>query len=148
VTFVVEPLKSALSQDFHLSLETRYVIAAFLPYLYLYNSPDGIFSFAVLKDGEMVYSHAFNSVDIKLSLSTTNNYAHVYYPIIPTRPVVLEKGSYIARLTASNYEATNTKFLGWIRASENVSSILTMPPNSLSYPLSMRIKTLNQGILI
>jgi hypothetical protein len=148
VTFVVESLKSALEQNFKFSLETRYVIAAFLPYLYLHNAPDGIFSFAVLKDGEIIYSHAFNSVDIKLSLSTTNNYAHVYFPIIPTLPMVMEKGSYIARLTASNYEATSTKFLGWIRASESVSNIITVPPNSLGYPLSMRIKTLNQGILI
>jgi hypothetical protein len=107
----------------------------------IYNNPAGTFTLSVLKGSDVLYSKNFTSEEVKASLATTNNYAHVFYPIIPENSIQLEVGTYKIKLSATGYTATTTSYLGWIRQFENIQTELDYAPaDDLDKPYSMRLK--------
>ena len=149
-TLVIDELKSSLEQEFRLDRQERYSIGAFIPYLYMHNSPLGTFKITLSKNGNAInFLETFTSADIKLALNTSDNYAHVFYPIIPSKPIQLEKGLYKITLSSvSGYTFKNNSYLGWIRQHENVQpdrSYYLNDESELAY--SMRIKVFTEGIL-
>lgn len=152
-TLLIETLDAVdpLVQQFRLSLDTRYVIGAFIPYLYMHNAPNGIFTFSLLNaDDVTVFSQSFTSADIKASLNTLNDYAHVFFPVVPSTPMILEKGLYTAKLQASGgYDQMANGFLAWIKQHEDLNNELDYTPSiDLQNPLALRLKILKQGIYI
>jgi hypothetical protein len=147
-TLVVETLKTELTHPFSLTLDVRYNIGALCPYLYMHNAPSGTFTFSIEDaDDVEVFSQSFTSADIKTALSTTDNFAHVFYPVVPESPLFLEKGSYTAILSASGYSANSVSFLGWVRQHEDLVNELDYTPDTdFENPLSLKIKVLKQGI--
>jgi len=140
-TLVVTELITDLEQDIRYNLDIRCNVVAFYPYLFLFNSPSGTFTFELIKDGDTLFSQNFDSQDIKDSLSTTNNYAHVFFPIIPTNPIQIEKGLYTIKLSSTGYTATSSSYLGWIQQHEDIQAELEyVPENDTENPFSIRIK--------
>jgi hypothetical protein len=90
---------------------------------------------------EEIYTKAFTSADIKASLETTDNYAHVFFPIIPENPIQIEKGVYTFRLQASGYTLSTSSYLAWIQQHENIQTELESEiENFTELPFSVRIK--------
>lgn len=147
-TLLVEPLSVLLYQEFNITDESRHPIGAVIPYIYMHNAPAGTFTFSVINNlSETILVKNFTSADLKLSIETTDNYAHVFYPIIPTNPIQFEKGSYVFTLTATGYTKTDSSFLGWIRQHENLNNILGYVPESDGQnPLATRLKVYYRGI--
>jgi len=140
-TLVVTDLVTDLEQDVRFNLNTRCNVAALYPYLLMFNSPAGTFEFELIKSSVTIFSKTFTSADIKTSLSTSNNYAHVFYPIIPTNPIQIEKGLYTIKISASGYTATSSSYLGWIQQYEHIQTDLDYTPaNDSENPVSIRIK--------
>lgn len=141
-TLLVQPLITELSQEVRYSLSRRVNIGAFIPYLYMHNAPTGTFIIDLLNsDDDIIMSKSFTCADIKASLSTLNNYAHVFYPIIPTNPIQIEYGTYTIKLSASGYSHSNTSYLGWIQQFENIQNIMDyVPENDTENSLALRIK--------
>lgn len=146
-TLVVEPLVTTLEQNFLYKLEGRATLLSIAPYLLMNNAPSGTFTFTLLKGATTVYSKTFTSADIKTALNTTRNYAHVFYPIVPELPLLIEKGEYTAKLSATGYTYAAATYLGWIRQHEDLNEELEYVSNGISTkPLAMRRKILKQGI--
>lgn len=146
-TLIVETLKTELSQEIRLENQERYTIGAIIPYLYLHNSPAGTFTLEILSGVTSVFSQSFTSADIKTAIGTSDNYAHVFYPIVPQNPVQLDAGVYTIKLTAAGYSVSGSSFLGWIRQHENLNNILDYEPVSDSEnPLAVRLKVFKRGI--
>jgi hypothetical protein len=146
-TLVTEPLTASISQDFTVDINERIHVGAFLPYLYLHNSPAGTFTITVSGQGGVIYSKSFTSTDIKAALNTTDNYAHVFYPIIPDEPIQISKGDYTISLEASGYTYSNNSFLGWLKQFENIQNENSYNPIAVdSYPVAFRVKVLKEGI--
>jgi hypothetical protein len=146
-TLLVETLKTELSQEIRLENQERYTIGAIIPYLYLHNSPVGTFTLEILSGVTSVFSQSFTSADIKTAIGTSDNYAHVFYPIVPQNPVQLDAGVYTIKLSAAGYNALGSSFLGWIRQHENLNNILDYEPVSDSEnPLAVRLKVFKRGI--
>jgi hypothetical protein len=147
-TLLVETLTSELSQDIRLAGEERFSIGAIIPYVYMHNSPSGTFYLKVINGVTEVFSQAFTSSDIKSSIPTTNNYAHVFYPIVPILPIQLDPGVYTIKITASGYSNSSTNFLGWIRQFEDLNNTLDYVPTSDDQnPLAIRLKIYKRGEL-
>ena len=139
-------LVTELTQDLNLNGNERVHVAGFFPYLLVFNSPSGTFTFSVIRNTEILYSKSFTSTDIKTSLSTTDNYAHVFYPIIPDNPMQLERGLYTFKISASGYTASDSSYLGWIQQFENLQTDLDYTAtNSTFNPLAIRIKAYKRG---
>lgn len=144
-TLVFETLSTDLSQEFNLKLDNRYNVLGFYPYLYLHNSPSGTFTFEIMKDAVSLFSKSFTSADIKSSLSTANNYAHVFYPVLPNAPLLLEKGTYTAKLSCAFYSPSGSSFLGWIRQHEDlVNDLDYVPASDAENPFALKLKVLKQ----
>lgn len=147
---LVEELKENMDlvQPFSYSLETRVQVAAMIPYLYMHNAPDGDFYFEIDKnDGTFSYTKHFTSDDIKASLNTSDNSAHVFFPIVPESPMFLEKGDYTFYLYAENYVYNRSSFIGWIRQHENLNNAVSnTPSNDAENPLAFRLKVLKDGL--
>lgn len=140
-TLIVDELITELFQDITYSSSERAIIASIMPYLMMYNAPTGTFTFSVLNGSTVLFSKTFTSADIKASLNTTSNYAHVFFPIVPTEQVELEKGTYRFKLTSSGYTFSESAYIGWIRQHEDLSLPLGYAPaDDYSNPLSVRIK--------
>lgn len=147
-TIAVRRLKTTLSQNIRLFSDERNHIAAFLPYLLLYNSPVGTFTFELLnEDNVSIFSQDFDSSDIKDFLNTDDDYAHVFHPIIPTNPIQVESGLYTVKLSSSGYTDSENSYLGWIQQFENIQLIPDYTPTDVSgCPLSLRIKIYKRGL--
>lgn len=141
-TLLVEPIKQSLEQSFNLSLTKRYIVASMMPYLYLHNSPSGNFKFSILKNGNQVFEKLFNSEDIKAALNTDNDFAHVFYPIIPSDPLILGRGYFTVKIEApENYRFRQNSFIGWVRQFEDLNNKLNYTPLSDNEnPLALRFK--------
>lgn len=141
-TLLVQRLDTELSQEIRYSSSTRCNIAALIPYIYLHNAPVGLFTLELLNsDDEVVFGQDFDSADIKASIPTTNNYAHVFYPIVPNNPIQIESGLYTIKLSASGYSPSSTSYLGWIQQFENLQLPMEyVPVNDTEKPLAIRIK--------
>lgn len=147
-TLIVEVLETEISQPWEFYLRKPNLVVGFYPYLYIQNAPAGTFTWSIEKSGQTVFSKSFTSADLKASLATINDHLHVWFPILPVTAMILGKGSYLTRLTATGYSATSTSFIGWIRQHENVYNEMDYQPSTdLENPLSLKMKTASQGIL-
>ena len=147
-TLLVEKLRDLLSQEFTVTDEDRHHVGAFIPYIYMHNAPAGTFIFSVKNSSNVtIFSKSFTSIDIKASLNTSQNYAHVFYPIIPANPIQLEKGNYIFTMSSSEYNNSSSSFLGWIRQYESLNNILGYETTDDGQnPLATRLKVYERGI--
>ena len=140
-TLLVDKLGTSLEQNITVTGNDRVHIAAFSPYLYVYNSPSGTFTFQLIKSSVVIFSQSFTVADIKTSLGTANNYVHVFYPIVPTVLVQMLEGNYTVKITSSGYTATEASYLGWIRQHENIQNGIDYTPTSdRKNPLAIRVK--------
>lgn len=147
-TILANELITTLEQDFSFNLNTRCHIGGFYPYLVMYNSPVGTFKIELLKGLSVIFEKEFTSSDIKTALVTSNNYAIVFYPILPDNPIQIENGNYTIKLSSAGYTYSATSYLAWIQQHENVQNIMAYTPvydseNSLAF----RIKELKEGVL-
>lgn len=147
-TLLVETLINELEQVVNLKINERYSIAGIYPYIYLHNSPPGTFTFEIINSNEeAVFSRDFTSSDIKDSLDTTDDYAHVFFPIVPGSPLQLDAGQYTLKLSGSGYSANMSSFLGWCRQFEDLNNILDYEPmDDGQNPLAVRLKVYKRGI--
>lgn len=140
-TLVCQTLVSTLTQEIRFSQDVRYCIGSIAPYLYMHNAPAGTFTLSIKSGAITVFSQSFTSASIKASLGTTNDYAHVFYPVVPTNPLHLERGTYSFELSASGYSVTNSSFLAWAQQHEDLNNLLDYTPVSdEKNPLALRIK--------
>ena len=140
-TLVCQTLVSTLTQEIRFSQDVRYCIGSIAPYLYMHNSPAGAFTLSIKSGATTVFSQSFSSNDIKASLNTTDNYAHVFYPVVPSSPLHLERGTYSVELSASGYASSNSSFLAWVQQHEDLNNLLDYTPVSDEQnPLALRIK--------
>ena len=147
-TLLIETLQTELSQDIRLSGKERYSIGAIIPYIYMHNSPPGLFTLSLLSASTTVFSQSFTSEDIKLSIPTVNNYAHVFYPVVPTNPIQLDSGTYTVKITSSAYSPTSVSFLALIRQHEDLNNKLDyIPASDDENPLAIRLKIYKRGEL-
>lgn len=141
-TLLVDKLGTSLEQNITVTGNDRVHIAAFSPYLYIYNSPSGTFTFQLIKSSVVIFSQSFTVADIKTSLGTTNNYMHCFYPIIPSSLVQMAEGTYTVKISSSGYTASNSSYIGWIKQHENIQNGIEYTPSSdKQNPLAIRIKT-------
>ncbi len=141
-TLLVDKLGTSLEQNITVTGTERVHIAAFIPYIYVYNNPAGTFTFQLIKSSVVIFSQSFTSADIKTSVGTANNYIHSFYPIVPTVLVQMLAGNYTVKITSSGYTATEASYLGWIRQHENIQNEIDYTPTSdRKNPLAIRIKT-------
>jgi hypothetical protein len=150
-TLIVEELEtgSTLSQEITLEIQERVLIGSISPYLFMQNAPAGTFTFTLTKSGTTVFSKTFTSADIKTALNTSHNYAHVFYPIVPTSPTMIEKGVYSMSLSASGYTFLESSYLGWCRQFEDLNNEVSYnAPFVWNNPLAYRMKTYKQGVTI
>jgi len=140
-TLVCQTLDAPLIQEIRLSQDVRYCIGSIAPYLYMHNAPAGTFTLAIKRGSETAFSASFTSADIKASLATANNFAHVFFPIVPSEPLHLDRDTYLVELSATGYTATDSSFLGWIQQHEDLNNILDyVPSGDDQNPLALRIK--------
>lgn len=141
-TLLVQRLETELTQELRYNLSDRCQIGALIPYLYMHNSPAGTFAIDLLNsDDEIIISQEFDCDDIKAALETSNNYAHVFYPIIPTNPIQIEYGLYTIKLSATGYTPSDSSYLGWIQQFENIQNVMDyVPVNDAQNSLAIRIK--------
>lgn len=142
-TLVCQTLVSTLTQEIRFSQDVRYCIGSVAPYLYMHNAPAGTFTLSIKSGSTTVFSQSFTSASIKASLDTSDNYAHVFYPIVPTNPLHLERGTYSVEIGASGYTSTSSSFLAWVQQHEDLNNLLDYTPVSDDKnPLALRIKRL------
>jgi len=145
-TLLAEPLYTELSHNFTLSFE-RYSIGAISPYLYIHNTPSGTFTFSLSSTQGVIFTSTFSCAQIKTAMSTTDNYIHAFYPIIPSAPLPLTSGSYTAKLTSSGYTYSSGAFIAWVKQFEDLNNELGYTPiDDSENPLAMRIKVYKRGV--
>ena len=147
-TLVIETLVTELSQNIRLSGKERYSIGAIIPYIYMHNAPSGTFTLKLLSGVTELLSQSFTSSDIKASIPTTNNYTHVFYPVIPINPIQLDGGTYTVKIIASGYAPNSVSFLALIRQHEDLNNKLDyVPLTDDENPLAIRLKVYKRGEL-
>lgn len=140
-SLLVDKLVTELTHEIRLTNSSRVHISAFYPYLFLYNSPVGTFTLSILRGATAIFSQSFDSAAIKISIPTVNDYAHVFYPIIPPNPLPIESGLYTIKLSATGYVPTESSYLGWIKQHEDVQNNLEyVSANDTYNPYAIRIK--------
>lgn len=146
-TLVVNPIGTGLEQEFTFNLNTRAHVGAFYPYLVMVSAPAGTFSVDLLKGLDVVFSKDFTSADIKMSLLTSDDFAHAFYPVIPNDPVQLEIGTYTLRISSSGYTETNTSYLAWAQQFEDIQNEMSYTPSGTEEnSLAFRLKIYKEGI--
>jgi hypothetical protein len=147
-TLVCQTLVNSLEQRVNFNHNKRYHVGCISPYLLMVNSPAGTFTFKIFKNSTEIFSKNFNSNDIKASFETSNDFAHVFYPVIPDQPLFLDRGEYTFRIEQSGYSPTQSTFLAWIQQHENKQVNMDYEPfDDSENTFSFRIKTYRQGIL-
>lgn len=145
---VVQPLRSTLTEHREYSGESRVHVAAIIPYIYAHNAPAGTFTLTVNGPSGEVCSISFDFTEMQDALATTDNYFHVYYPLIPTNHVKIEAGAYDFVLSSSGYTYSPNSFIGWIQQHEDIQATVDYTPiNDSQNPLTLRIKAYKEGIL-
>lgn len=110
-------------------------------------SPVGTFTLEMTGPNGVVVSGSFTSIDIKSAISTNDNYAHVFYPIIPITPIQIEKGSFTIKLISSGYSPTESSFLAWIQQHENIQNEMSyIPADDTGNSFAVRFKSYKEGI--
>lgn len=148
-TLLVNPLKTTLTQEVRFNFDKRYIIKAICPYIYMHNSPSGLFHFKIKKSSITVFSHSFTSNDLKTALNTSDDYAHMFYAINPISGyLLLEKGLYDFELSHTGYSYSNSSYLGWITQHERLQNLMGYEPaNDTENSFAFRIKLDEEGIL-
>lgn len=147
-TLLVRELKTELTQDIRYKLNKRVQLAAILPYLTMFNAPAGTFTLSLSKGPDTIFSKDFTCDDIKASLeNTSDDNAHVFYPVIPESLVQIEKGLYTIKLSATDYTFDMASYIAWNQQFENIQNEMDYEPvddteNSYAY----RIKIHKEGI--
>jgi hypothetical protein len=147
-TLVIEKLQTELFQEVRYNNSDRVHVGAFIPYLYLHNAQADYFTFELEKDSVVLFSKNFTVSEIKSALPTTDNYIHVFYPIIPSNPVQIESGLYKFKLIAgTNYINSPTSFIGWIKQHEDIQNQMDyIPVDDSQNSFSIRYKSYKEGI--
>ena len=140
-TLVCQKLISSLNQEIRLANDVRYNIGSISPYLLMFGAPVGTFTLKISENSLPLCSKSFTSADIKTSLNTLHNYAHVFYPVIFDNPAFLERGTYDVTLSASGYTPSSSSFIGWIQQHEDLNNILDYESFTADKnPLALRLK--------
>lgn len=144
---VVETLQDSLEQDVILDYQGRIHIGAIIPYLYFHNLSSGLFKFQLIKNSVVLHEQEFSYLDIKAG--KTDNYMHVYHPIVPVDPIQLENGTYTFKIMViSDYSVTGNSFLGWIKQHEDIQLPMNYVPTSdIQNTFTLRFKVYKEGIL-
>jgi len=146
-TLVVNPIGASLEQEFTYNLNERCHIGAFYPYIVMIGAPSGTFTFELIKGVTTIFSKTFTSTAIKLSLGTSEDYAHAFYPIIPDLPIQVEKGTYKLKISTSGYTETNSTYLAWAQQFEDIQNQMSYTPSGiLENSLAFRLKIYKEGI--
>lgn len=146
-TLVCQTLYSELSQNVTFSHPDRLHVGCVSPYLLMVNSPAGTFTLEFTGTNGLVFSKSFTSLDVKASIGTTDNYAHVFLPIIPDNPVQIESGEFTIKITSTGYTASSGSFIGWIQQYENEQNELDyVPADDAQKSFSIRFKSFKEGI--
>lgn len=147
---LVEELREGneLYSSFTLNLNRRSQLAAFYPYLFIKNVPNGDFYIGIRKtNGAFQYEEHFTSSDLQALLNTTDTNIRIFKPVIPLNPIFMEKGDYEIYLYSENYTFKRTSFIGWIRQHEDLNNELSFTPlNDAENPLAFRLKVYKEGI--
>jgi len=146
-TLVVNPIGASLEQEFTYNLNDRCHIGAFYPYIVMIGSPAGTFTCELVKSGDTLFSKSFTSSDVKLSLGTTDNYAHAFYPVIPDSPIQIEKGLYKLKISTSGYSETPSSYMSWAQQFEDIQNEMSYVPSGTEQnSLAFRLKIYKEGI--
>lgn len=147
-TLLVQTLETELSQVYEFTMDKRQEIVAIIPYLYVHNAPAGTFTLSLITNSETVFSQTFTSQDVLDSLETTDDYARVFFPIVPLVHIQLERGEFTIKLSSTGYTNTSSSFLGWIQQHEDLNNELSYTPSGDDQnPLALRLKIYKEGIL-
>lgn len=147
-TLVVNPIGASLEQEFTYNLNDRCHIGAFYPYIVMIGAPAGTFTCELIQGATTLFSKTFTSSLIKLSLTTTDNYAHAFYPIIPDNPIQLERNTYKLKISSSGYTETSTSYIGWAQQFEDIQNEMSYTPiGTEENSLAFRLKIYKEGIL-
>jgi len=146
-TLLVQTLYTKLEQEIEYTGENRVLVAAFVPYLYFHNVTGATFRFELERDSEVVFSQEFTSEDI--SGAVNGQYAHVFYPIVPTNPVQLEAAVYTFRILAVSGYTAGSSFIGWIQQHQDTQNVMDyVPTTSDKLSFAIRFKQYQEGIKI
>ena len=146
-TLLCQTLIDELFQEVDYNSSERLHIGCISPYLVVVNAPAGTFTISITGPNGAVFSKSFTSIDIKTAIGTVNDFAHVFYPIIPTNPVQIENGSYTITLSAAGYTASNSSFIGWIQQHENIQNEMSYTPvDDSGNTFAIRFKSYKEGI--
>lgn len=135
-TIVVDELITELVQEIKINRPTS--LAAFRPWVYSHNNPEGNFSFIIEKDSLPVKIFSFTNNDLKTALNVTQPYFHGRYAI-PVTPFILHRGTYTIKLTASGYTYNPNCFVGWCKDVEAFGKTYGTIENYTSNPYSFTL---------
>jgi len=146
-TLLVQTLYTKLEQEIEYTGGNRVLVAAFVPYLYFHNVTGATFRFELERDSEVVFSQEFTSEDISEAIN--GQYAHVFYPIVPTNPVQLEAAVYTFRILAVSGYTAGASFIGWIQQHQDTQNVMDyVPTTSDKLSFAIRFKQYQEGIKI
>lgn len=146
-TLLVETLYDKLEQEIEYNGEKRVLMAAFIPYLYFHNVSGATFAFEIERNSTVIFSQQFTSEQIALAVGA--QYAHVFYPIVPSNPVQLEAATYKFRIKVISGYVIGESFLGWIRQYQDTQNEMSYTPtvaDEITY--AIRFKEYQEGIKI
>lgn len=138
---LVEELKTTLSQDFSLSLQTRKNISAVRPHIVLYNAPAGTFTLSLMQSSIVLGSQTFTSASLRSLFDTSDDYLHGYPKIEFTNPVLVKEGSYTLKLSSSGYTFSNSAYIAWVKRHENLFYKIDggVPEDDANLPLTFEL---------
>lgn len=146
-TLLVQTLYTQLEQEIEYTGENRVLMAAFIPYLYFHNVTGATFRFEIERDSSIIFSQEFTSSEIATAVG--GQYAHVFYPIVPTNPVQLEAAVYTFRILAVSGYAAGASFIGWIQQHQDTQNAMDYTPTDDSQlSFAIRFKQYQEGINI
>lgn len=148
-TILTTPLRDQpLKQTVRINSEIRQIIACISPYLLFNGDPSGTILFKIKKNAITVFSHTIDLSTIKTMVGTANGYIHLFYPVIPFTPLLLEKGLYDLVLEAGTYAYSNSSFVGWNTQHEDVQIPMEyVPTDDSENPLTVRVKVIKEGLI-
>ena len=140
-TVMYQPLTTELSEIIRIENYGRHHIASICPYIFINGNPSGQFKFQILEQSTTIFEHIFTAQDVLNVMGTLNNYAHVFFPIVPENPLYLKNGNYTLKLSATGYSFSTNSHIGWCQQFENVQNEMDyIPTNDVENPLAFRIK--------
>ncbi len=146
-TLLGQTLYTELSQELNYSSRFRLHIGSIAPYILINNSPAGTFTLTMTGDNGVVFSKSFTCADVKTAIGTTDNYIHAFYPLVPTNPVQISKGSFTLTLSSSGYTPTVSSFIAWVQQHEDIQNEMDYVPfDDTKNPLAVRFKSYKEGI--